>query len=102
MRIIAKKMLLRFAQRYPDSREPLLRWYAVVEDAEWRDFVQVRTLFPHADQVGVGSGRIATVFNIGGNKYRLIAAIHYNRQTVFVMRIYTHREYDKIDWVSQL
>ena len=52
--------------------------------------------------MGVGSGRIATVFNIGGNKYRLIAAIHYNRQTVFVMRIYTHREYDKIDWVSQL
>jgi mRNA interferase HigB len=95
-------MLLRFAQKHPDSLGPLLRWHSVVEDANWDDFAQTRAVFPHADQVRLESGRIATVFNIGGNKYRLIAAIHYNRQLVFVMRVYTHKEYDSVDWAAQL
>ena len=95
-------MLLRFARRHPDALGPLLRWHSAVEDAQWHDLAQVRVKFPYADQVRVASGRPVTVFNIGGNKYRLIAAIHYNRGIIYVMRIYTHKEYDVIDWKEQL
>ena len=93
---------MQFARKHPDSREALLRWYAAIAEGEWSNFSELRRMFAHADQVRVASGRTATVFNIGGNKYRLIAAIHYNRQRVFVMRIYSHREYDRIDWRAQL
>ncbi len=95
-------MLQRFGRKHPEAQGPLLRWCNAVEEAEWADFSQVRAVFPHADQVRVASGRPVTVFNIGGNKYRLITAIHYNRQIVFVMRLYTHEEYDGIDWKGQL
>jgi mRNA interferase HigB len=95
-------MLQRFWQKHPDAKRPLSRWYSAVAQAEWTQFAQARAAFPHADQVRVASGRTATVFNIGGNKYRLISAIHYNRQIVFVMRIYTHKEYDGSNWQDQL
>jgi mRNA interferase HigB len=58
----------------------------------------VRRVFPTADAVKVKSGRTATVFNIGGNKYRLIASIHYNRGKVFILHILTHAEYTKDTW----
>ena len=56
-------------------------------------FVELRQLFPSADQVGN-----KTVFNIGGNKYRLIAALHYNRNRIYIRAILTHREYDRGNW----
>jgi mRNA interferase HigB len=102
VRVIAKKMLQRFGRKHPDAQGPLLRWYNAVEDAEWADLSEVRAVFPHADQVRAASGRPVTIFNIGGNKYRLITAIHYNRQIVFVMRFYTHEQYDGVDWKGQL
>jgi mRNA interferase HigB len=102
MRVISKKMLQRFGEKHPDARGALLRWYKAVEDAEWTNFSETRAAFPHADQVRVASGRPVTVFNIGGNKYRLISAIHYNRQVVFVLRMYTHKEYDVNAWKREL
>ena len=60
------------------------------------NFAQLREMFPNADQVDN-----KTVFNIGGNKYRLIAALHYNRARVYVRVILTHREYDKGTWKSR-
>jgi len=60
-----------------------------------------RRSFPHADQVTVQSGRTVTVFNIT-NDFRLISAIHYNRQEVFTLRFLTHAEYDKNSWKSAL
>jgi len=53
----------------------------------------LRHVFPPADQVGD-----LVVFNIGGNKYRLIASVHFNRQKVYVRRVLTHAEYDRGDW----
>jgi mRNA interferase HigB len=102
VRIIAKKAISLFGEKHFDALSPLLRWYSIVEDGEWRNYSELRTAFPSADQVRVASGRIATVFNIAGNKYRLISAIHYNRQTVFIMRIFSHQDYDNIDWKSHL
>jgi len=71
----------------------------------WRsltDIDDLRKVFPSADGVRVYSGRTATVFNIGGNKYRLITAIHYNAQRVYVMRFLTHSEYSKDTWKDNL
>ena len=59
----------------------------------FRNFAELKELFPSADQVAN-----KTVFNIGGNKYRLIAALHYNRGRVYIRAILTHREYDKGNW----
>ena len=60
----------------------------------------MRRVYPHADAVTVESGGIVTVFNIGGNKYRLIAAIHYNRHKVYmyIRAVLTHAEYDRGRW----
>jgi mRNA interferase HigB len=74
----------------------------IAEKADWKDLDNVRLQFPHADQVRVGSNRHVVVFNIGGNEYRLIAAIHYNTQTVYVLMIMTHAEYSKEKWKSKL
>src|SRR6059058_2138971 len=94
-RIITRKRLREFARRYPDAAEPLEKWYRVVRDAEWENLQDARRVYPHADAVAVASGNTVTVFNIGGNKYRLIVAIHYDRQRVYVLRLLRHAEYSK-------
>ena len=63
---------------------------------------EVRIAFPHADVVEVASGKPVTVFNVAGNKYRLVTAIHYNRQVVYTLRVLTHAEYSKGKWKEQL
>ena len=81
----------------------LMDWYKAAERAEWHSVVDVRATFPSADGgVKVGSGNLVTVFNIGGNAYRLIAAIHYNTRKVFILRVMTHAEYSKNKWKAQL
>jgi mRNA interferase HigB len=62
----------------------------------------VRATFPHADLINVASGRSVVVFNIAGNKYRLITAIHYNRQLVFAMMVLTHTQYASGKWKELL
>jgi mRNA interferase HigB len=75
------------------ARRPLETWYQVARLAEWGSLDEVKAVFRHADQVGR-----FTVFDIGGNKYRLIAVIHYNRRKLFVRHVLTHAEYDAGDW----
>ena len=93
MHVISQRMLRLFWAEHPDAERPLRSWYKVVSRAEWDTFADVRSDYPHADQVGK-----FTVFNIGGNKYRLIAVIHYNRHKVFVRHVLTHAEYDEGKW----
>jgi mRNA interferase HigB len=102
MRIITRKRLREFAQRYPGAAEPLQKWHDLVREAEWQSLQDVRRVYPHADAVTVASGNTVTVFNIGGNKYRLIAAIHYNTQRVYVLRLLTHADYSKDFWKDDL
>jgi mRNA interferase HigB len=64
-----------------------------VSKAAWRSLADVREVFPHADAV-----YDCTIFNIGGNKYRLIVGINYNRQVIYVKHVLTHKEYDKENW----
>jgi mRNA interferase HigB len=93
MHIISRKRLNEFAKAHPDSKIPLAHWHSVMKRNNFSTFVELRRTFPSADQVGK-----FTVFNIGGNKVRLIAAIHYNRRKVYVRSVLTHAEYDEQGW----
>lgn len=93
MHIITRKRLNEFAAKHPTARSGLVHWYRTLKLASVHSFADIRTLFPSADQVG----RL-TVFNISGNNVRLIAAIHYNRQKVYIRAVLTHEEYDTGRW----
>ena len=102
MRIIKTSMLRRFWQAHPEAEASLRTWVQQVRAAEWRTFAEVRGTLPSADLVMVASGRPVVVFNIAHNRYRLIAAVHYNTRIVYTLMILTHREYDRNAWKGQL
>ena len=102
MRIISPKALKQFAIRQPAAGKPLAAWTIATSRALWRNMMDVRELFPHADAVLTNSGRTVVIFNVGGNKFRLITAIHFNTGRVYILRVFTHGEYDRIDWKEQL
>ena len=77
-------------------------WLKRTLAAEWESFADLRRTFPAADGVQVASGKTVIVFNIGGNDFRLIAAVHFNTKVVFVLRFMTHAEYDKNTWKDDL
>jgi mRNA interferase HigB len=93
MHIISRKALRQFWQKYPDSEPALIRWFKIMNSASFQTFDELRSLFPSADLVGA-----LIVFNISGNKYRLITSIHFNYQKVYIRYILTHSEYDKEKW----
>jgi len=96
MRVIAKRTLRRFwesAPQYADAKGPLEAWYAEARKAQWRTPQDMKAQFRHASILK--NNRV--VFNIGGHKYRLIAAVDYQRQAVFIRFIGTHAQYDTID-----
>ncbi len=93
MHVIAKSALVQFWSVHPDAESPLEAWYRTMESEVFTDFNDLRATFGSADYVDS-----LTVFNIGGNKYRLIAAIHYNRHKVYIRAVLTHAEYDRGDW----
>ena len=93
MHVIAKKPLKEFWVKHPDSKKPLEAWFRTIERSIFKAWSELKATFPTADKVG---DRI--VFNIGGNKYRLITVIHFNRGKVFVRDVLTHKEYDEGRW----
>ena len=78
------------------------KWYYVVSNASWTNLTDVRRHFPHADPVVVASDAVMTVFNVGGNKFRLIAKIDYQRHKVYVKEVLTHAEYSPQKWKDRL
>ena len=93
MHVLSKRRLREFWRKQADAELPLLRWHKLVSKAQYRDLNALRADFPSADWVD----RLV-VFNIGGNKYRLVADIRFERALVFVKAILTHRNYDKGAW----
>ena len=93
MRVISRKKLLEFVAGHPDAAEPLDNWYRRTSKAGWKNISDVRSDYPHADAVGN-----CTVFNIGGNKYRLITWVNYEYRIVYIRFVLTHREYNKGAW----
>ena len=93
MVIIAKSTLTRFCEAYPDSLVALMEWYDTVNEADWSSMADVRIRFNGVDYVG--NDRF--VFNIRGNRYRLIVTILFSIRTVYIKFVGTHAAYDKID-----
>ncbi|HKP73102.1 MAG TPA: type II toxin-antitoxin system HigB family toxin [Pyrinomonadaceae bacterium] len=93
MHIITRKRLNDFADKYPETKTALAHWYQLTKRNNFASFPELRATFPTADQVGK-----LTIFNIGGNKVRLVAAIHYNRRRIYIRAVLTHREYDQNRW----
>ena len=96
MHVISRKRLREFWTAHPRARQPLDDWYRLTRQAEWKSFDDVRALFATADRY-----RRFVIFNTGGNKYRLIAAIHYNTGRVYIRHVLTHAEYDRGDWKDE-
>jgi len=93
VRIVSRRRIRDFGKQFPQAAAPLKHWANAVQSAAWKNPGALKTDFGSADFVGN-----LTVFNVGGNKYRLIAIVHYRRQIVYIKHILTHEEYDEGEW----
>lgn len=89
MRVVSNRMLVDFANMHPRAHVPLQTWRKLLETSEYASFSDLKRTFNHVDKVGD-----YVVFDIAGNHYRIVAAIHFNTQMLFVRHVFTHREYD--------
>lgn len=102
MRIVGPTQIRCWAAEYPDAQAALATWLRIAKSADWNSISAVRNDFPHADAVKVRSENVVTVFNICGNRYRLIVAIKYSFRIVYALRFLTHADYDESQWKQQL
>lgn len=93
MRIISRSTLRSFWENHPDSAQPLKSWVFNAERSEWRRPADIKQAYATASFVGARR----VVFNIAGNKYRLVAAVHYDRAILYIRFIGSHAAYDRID-----
>jgi mRNA interferase HigB len=94
--VISRPALNGFAAKHPDSKTALDAWYKAARRARWRSLHEVRQVYPHADLVGT-----CTVFNIAGNKYRLVTKIKYAGQVIYIRQVLTHPEYNRRRWKDE-
>jgi mRNA interferase HigB len=93
MHVISKKVLREFWQEHIEAEEPFRRWFKIADRAKWHNLAEAKADCPSTESVGK-----CTVFNIGGNKYRLIAKIEYFKQQIYIKFVLTHKEYDTDAW----
>jgi mRNA interferase HigB len=93
MHVISYRRLREYAKTHSDCQAALDNWYKVTQKADWSNLIEIQSVFPSAEAVGN-----FTVFNIKGNKYRLIVSIDYERQLIYIKYIFTHAEYDRESW----
>lgn len=95
MHVISRKALVDFWKIHPPAQGPMAAWFKVMENAVCANFAAVRAIFNSADKVGR-----YTVFNVGGQGYRVVTAIHFNRQKLYIRYVFTHAEYDR--WSAKM
>ncbi|MFN5354264.1 MAG: type II toxin-antitoxin system HigB family toxin [Burkholderiaceae bacterium] len=95
MRLISYRALREFADTHPQALGPLQGWRRVIETNRFDNWSGLKKVLNAVDKVGD-----LAVFNIGGNKYRLVAYLNFERQIIYVKAVMTHAEYDKGDWKS--
>jgi mRNA interferase HigB len=93
VRIIARRVLWEFWERHPDAEQPLRAWFHDAQMADWRTPADVKRLYASARIVG--GNRV--VFNIGGNKYRLVVAVNHTFRVCYIRFLGTHQAYDRVD-----
>jgi mRNA interferase HigB len=94
MRVISNKALVDFAVLHPEAAGVLQAWRRLLEAAGIANFGELRALMNSVDKVGD-----FVVFDVGGNKYRIVAAVHFNRGLLYVRHVFTHAQYDR--WSRQ-
>lgn len=97
MHIISRKALKAAAAKHSGLGPALDVWFRIAKKASWRSLAEVKQTYRHADSVTAGENTF-TIFNIGGNKFRLIVKIDYRYQKIFIKHVLTHAEYDKGGW----
>ncbi|HEV7229728.1 MAG TPA: type II toxin-antitoxin system HigB family toxin [Bacteroidia bacterium] len=93
MVVISKTILVAFSAKHADLTDALNKWYDITKKADWANLSDLKNTFSSVDYVG----NDRYVFNIKGNKYRLVAIIFFNVRTLYIRFIGTHAEYDCID-----
>lgn len=91
--VITRRRLREFSAKHKEAEAPLAVWYAIVSKTDFDSFAEIKRTFGSTDKVGK-----FRVFDIDGNKFRLIAAIHYNRKKAYIRHVLTHAEYDRGKW----
>jgi mRNA interferase HigB len=98
LRVISQKLLEDFWRKHPDAEGPLRAWFKTARAADWASLRDVRRIYAHADGVRTPAGDVLTVFNVCGNKYRLVTRIRYDWRLVNVRCVLTHADYDDDAW----
>jgi mRNA interferase HigB len=93
MRVISRKPLGDFWERHPESASVLDEWFKKCSQCQAASFPELRRTFASVDYVDG-----FTLFDVGGNRYRISAVIHYDKQRIYVRQVMTHAEYDRNDW----
>lgn len=93
MHIISRTKLRQFSGKHAEAVNAINTWYKIASKAEWKNLAEVQAVYSQAEAVGN-----FTVFNIKGNRYRLIVDIVYKDQIIYIKYILTHAEYDKDEW----
>jgi mRNA interferase HigB len=96
MKLISNSALVSFAQIHPESTTVLQAWRKVIEKNNFQNWSELKHTFNSVDKVDD-----LTVFNVGGNKYRIIAFIRFAKQIIFIKHVLTHNEYDKGQWKNE-
>ncbi len=90
MRILNELLVEKFKRKHPNSRKPLDNWMDIVRSSTWNNLVELQSTFPSADYVAP-----YIVFNVAGNNFRLVAVAVFSQGELAVVRIMTHKEYDR-------
>jgi len=104
VRLITEKAVRQWIVDHPSVKAQLTYWLEKIKACTATNFTELQALFAGVDRVSVASGKPVMVFNLGHGKsaYRLIAAIHFDKQRVFALKFLSHAEYDKETWKAQL
>lgn len=90
MHVISKKALGAFWHKHPEAAAPLEAWYRIVCGSSFENFAEIKRAFNSADYVSP-----YVVFDVGGNNFRVVSVIHFNRKKLYVREVLTHAEYDR-------
>jgi mRNA interferase HigB len=93
MNVISQKALRQFWEKHADAKDSLLVWYKLATKSNWASLVEIKEHYPDTDYVG----NDRYVFNLKGNKYRLVVKIDFNAKLILIRFVGTHSEYNKID-----
>jgi len=96
MHIITKRRLTEFWSTHPTAEKPLRIWFGICRKTDFKNHAELKRTFNTVDKVGK-----FTVFDIGGNKWRLVAVVHYSTGKIYIRAVLTHEQYDKDKWKKE-